>query len=256
LTFSQSDDVQPFDAATLVEAVASHQTLTRLTLYDVPLNGAPLDALAQLAVSRPFSKCHLEDCELTGDSLPSLTRLLRDGLLEDFNCSWNDGLFTGQHVAAFCLALRSCKLSSFDVGRTGLFDSLPDGLAVLAALTGHPILQTLALDFNSSSQEDKVAVGEALGRLVAADSALRSLNMSYCHLGDDGLRPLFAAVAQCTRLRMLECGHNDMSFEFARAIRSNASLRSLVIVDREGFGQDEVTRLVLEQAEALVAERT
>jgi len=214
----------------------------------------------QLAIARPFSKCRLFSCGMTGESLPALTRLLRDGSLEDFTCSGNRGLFTGQHISAFCLALRSCKLNSLDLSATRLFDSLPDGLAVLDALTGHPTLQTVHLLGNRPTENNRVTVGEAMGRLVTADSALRSLDMSYCRLGNEALRPLFAAVAQSTRLRELDSAHNDISSKFARhlvlpAIRSNASLRSLVIVDREGFGQDEATRLVLGQAEALVAER-
>jgi hypothetical protein len=251
---------QPDDAATLVEAVASHETLSQLRLRGVPLNGPPLDALVQLAISRPFSQCHLEYCRMTGESLSSLTRLLRDGSLEDFSCLSNYHMFTGQHVAAFCLALRSCKLNSLDLSATRFFDSLPDGLAVLDALIGHQTLQTLALSSNLPSEENKRTVGEALGRLVAADSALQSLNVSSCELGDDGLRPLFAAVAQSTRLLKLNCGYNYMiSFEFARdvvlpAIRGNVSLMSLTIAEHYGR-QDEVTRLVLEQAQALVAER-
>jgi hypothetical protein len=266
MTFSRRDDDQPNDAAALAEAVVSHQTLTRLDAWDVPLTGAPLDALVQLAISRPFSQCHLNHCGLTGESLPSLTRLLREGSLEEFGCSSNHVLFTGQHVVTFCLALRTCVLKSLALGFTRLFDSLPDGLAVLDALVGHPTLQTLILNFNSISKENKVTVGEALGRLVAADSALQSLDVSFCHLGDDALRPLFAAVAQSTRLRELRCTDNDLSLEFAGdvvlpAIRSNVSLRSLMIAeetvdsDEDDVFHNEAFRTVLGQAEELVSQR-
>jgi hypothetical protein len=141
-------------------------------------------------------------------------------------------LFTGEHLAAFCLALRSCKLNSLNLGATHLFESLPGGLAVIDALVGHPTLQTLLLYWNEASQQNRGAVGEALGRLVAANSALQSLDVDYCRLGDDALRPLFAAVAQSTRLRELTCTGNDISQRVRPrvvlpAVRSNASLRSL-----------------------------
>ena len=88
-----------------------------------------------------------------------------------------------------------------------------------------------------SSEENKLAVGEALGMLVAADSALHTLSVSYCQLSDDGMRPLFAAVAQSTRLRELRCTDNDLSLEFPRvilpAVRRNVSLADgeLILTD-------------------------
>jgi hypothetical protein len=89
---------------------------------------------------------------------------------------------------------------------------------------------------------------------VTADSALQTLDVSYCQLGDDGMRPLFAAVAYSTRLCELSCSDNGISLEFARdvvlpAIRSNISLRRLKIA----FNLMSIT--VLREAEALVAER-
>ena len=79
-----------------------------------------------------------------------------------------------------------------------------------------------------------MAVGETLGRLVAADFALHKIDLGHCGLSDDALRPLFAAAAQSTRLRTLLCENNDISPDFvARGVvlpasRSNVSLRIVV----------------------------
>jgi len=75
------------------------------------------------------------------------------------------------------------------------------------------------------------------------------------------MHPLFAAVAQSTRLRELDCSYYQMSAEFARdvmlpAIRRNASLRCLRDVEsqRPEYITDELSENC-EAAEALVAER-
>jgi hypothetical protein len=45
-------------------------------------------------------------------------------------------------------------------------------------------------------------------------------------MGDNALRPLFAAVAQNTTLRSLNCSWNEVSKEFARTVVLPACLRS------------------------------
>jgi hypothetical protein len=129
-----------------------------------------------------------------------------------------------------------------------LFDSLEDGLAVVAACTGHPTLRELNLCSNSVDAVAAPAVGAALAALVAATSALQSLKVTCCRLGDDAARPLFAAVAGSTRLSELCCGENDISAECAReavlpAVQANTSLRELIIPE-------------LRHAEALVRARS
>ena len=91
-----------------------------------------------------------------------------------------------------------------------------------------------------------------LGRLVAAESALLSLRLSDCKLGNEGLRPVFEALSRGSGLGSLHCEGNGVSREFARgvvlpAVRANASLRKLE------FGQPEMPELV--EAEALVNAR-
>jgi len=239
-------------------------------MTDVRQNGALLDRLVQLAISRPFSQLRLERCDVTEELLPSLSRLLKEGsleelLLEEVSEEVDDSLFfAGPHVAAFCAALRSSKLKTLLMSfkRLELFTSVPDGLAFIEALCGHPTLQTLSLFENPVSKEGDVDVGAALGRLLAAESALHSLDVSYC-LGDDGLRPLFAAIAQSTGLRELTCRYSDMSAEFARdvvlpAIQRNVSLENLSFEEcfrtRERAAQEVYG--VLQQATAVVSQRS
>jgi hypothetical protein len=98
-----------------------------------------------------------------------------------------------------------------------------------------------------------MAVGDALARLVSAESALFALDVQDCRLGDDGLRLLFASVAQNMRLRMLDCRLNNISPEFAcgtvlPAVQSNTSLRKLQIMNGPDAG--------LEEAEVLVKARS
>jgi hypothetical protein len=58
------------------------------------------------------------------------------------------------------------------------------------------------------------------------------LDVSWCILGDDGLRALFEALPANTHLRKLTCCGNDISDAFAvdmllPAVRTNESLREL-----------------------------
>jgi Ran GTPase-activating protein (RanGAP) involved in mRNA processing and transport len=97
--------------------------------------------------------------------------------------------------------------------------------------------------------EAQLAVGEALGRLVAAESALTSLNLNTCRLGDAGVGPLFTALAHNTTLHTLDLSYNSISRECARemvlpAVRANTSLRELE------FDQPDNPELV--EAEQLV----
>jgi hypothetical protein len=96
------------------------------------------------------------------------------------------------------------------------------------------------------------ALGATLGRLVAAESHLKRLDLRYCRLGDAALRPLFEAVAGNRMLRMLNYADRDISRECARdiilpAVRANASLRELQ------FSRPDIPDLT--EAEQLVAAR-
>jgi hypothetical protein len=89
----------------------------------------------------------------------------------------------------------------------------------------------MALTFAGEPTEQAVAlVGPALGALVAANTpSLQLLFVTFCHLGDAGMRPLLEALPHNTHLECLVCDGNGMSAAFARdlllpAVRANTSL--------------------------------
>jgi hypothetical protein len=208
------------DVPAVVARLALHATLTRLDLYHVQLDSQPaLNAVVDLEISQ-LQRLQLRYCRLSPASLPALMRLLESGsgsaggsLTELVIYNNYDPLLEGAGVPAFCAALRSSRLVKLGLAQMSLFDSLEDGLAAVTACTGHPTLRELILSWNLVTSP---AVGAALAALVAANSELQTLNVSYCRLGDDAARPLFAAVAGSTRLRTLDCRYNDISAKCAR----------------------------------------
>ncbi len=109
-------------------------------------------------------------------------------------------------------------------------------------------MRVLCLIGNLVAVPIQAAAGAALGALVAANApALTELDVSWCHLGDDGLRPLFEALPQNTHLRMLKCEGNGSSREFGRdvalpAVRANASLRQLELDWGAGDAGEDIAR--------------
>jgi hypothetical protein len=241
----------------VVARLALHALLTRLNLWSVHLDSQPaLNAVVNLAISQ-LQRLQLDHCRLSPASLPALTRLLErgsgsaGGSLTELIYNNIYPLLEGAGVPAFCAALRASRLVKLTLNSMRLFDSLEDGLAVVAACTGHPTLRELDLIRNRVNAVAAPAVGAALAALVAANSELQSLNVSLCYLGDDAARPLFAAVAGNTHLRTLDFSDNGISAECARqavlpAIQANTSLRKLSFYS----GIPE-----LQQAEALVRAR-
>jgi len=249
------------DVPAVVARLALHASLTRLDLHHVQLVSQPaLNAVVDFAISQ-LQSLLLTYCGLGPASLPALTRLLERGsgsaggsLTELVIYNGAAPLLEGAGVPAFCAALRASRLVKLTLSQMRLFDSLEDGLAVVAACTGHPTLRELNLSRNYVDAVALPAIGAELAALVAANSELQSLDVSFCDLGDNAVRPLFAAVAGSTRLRMLDFSDNDISVECAReavlpTIKANTSLRKL------DFGYAHHYIPELQQAEALVRAR-
>jgi hypothetical protein len=247
------------DVPAVVARLALHASLTCLSLWSVQLDSQPaLNAVVDFAISQ-LQGLQLYQCSLSPASLPALTRLLECGsgsaggsLTELVILNNYDPLLVGAGVPAFCAALRASRLVKLWLAQMSLFNSLEDGLAVVAACTGHPTLRELDLSINHVDDVAEPTVGAALAALVAANSALQSLDVSECDLGDDAARPLFAAVAGSTRLRTLNFSDNDISADCAReavlpAVQANTSLRKL------SFHEEDIPEL--QQAEALVRAR-
>lgn len=133
------------------------------------------------------------------------------------------------------------------------------------ALVGHPTLETIELsDTVGDSAEARTLAGAALGRLVAANTpALNDLDVSACALGDDGLRPVFAALPSKTHLSFLFATCNGISAAFApvvlASVTANQSLMYLHVdpgqEDENEPGNEEVSIAELREAEDLVMRR-
>jgi hypothetical protein len=242
------------DVVPLAAAASAHEGLQDLELTRIPLSVAQLTAIADAALQRQMTALSFIQCSLGPEHLSQFTRLLALPCLRTLYInSIAQPLIAGDDVPAFCVALRASYLRDIDLFGIRLFYSLPDGLAVLDALTGNRSIEELFLPFNHiPSPEAQLAVGQALGRLVAAESALTSLDVGWCHLSDAGFSPLFTALAQNMTLRTLLLPSNAISRECARdvilpAVRANTSLRELE------FDEPDIPELV--EAEQLVRRR-
>jgi hypothetical protein len=249
----------------LASDMAAHASLQRVGLHSAPLRTlAALDAVVDAALARQFGSLYFTFCQLTRASVPALARLLSgDTLTELYIQDWT--LLDGPSAALLGGALRANRtLTSFSLTHMNPWQDTDVAAALLGALTGHCSLHTLQLaDTLHTAGEPPEAVrpaaGAALGALVAANApALTELDVSWSHLGDAGLRPLFDALPHNVHLCTLDVAGNDMSEAFARdvllpAVRANESLRKLVALAHDGgFGQGSD---FMNEAQALVAAR-
>ena len=189
-----------------------------LAIYRTDLS-LQMDALVGMALKLRLRILNLTDCELSPTSLPPLTLLLQQcESLDKLFLVGNDGeLCAGAAVPAFCAALRASRLKTLELSGWDLFsrDTVPDGLAVLAALTGHPTLQSLSVERNEAHHASLHRVGDALTRLLAHDDCvLETLNVRDCGLFDVGMgRVLLGARCSATLTRLL-CSGNNVSDGF------------------------------------------
>jgi hypothetical protein len=242
----------------LAADVAAHASLVGLTLQHTRLDTpAALDAVVDAALARRMQYVKLYHCRLSPASAPALARLLSSDALTTLECRsrpQRDAPVAG--VLAAALRANS-TLTSLALDTAGVFDDAAAGAELLGALTGHASLRVLDLQRNHVMPAEGTAVGAALGALLAANTpALTELDVSECNLGDDGLRPLFAALRANTQLRTLTCANNyhtlHMPHAFARdvllpAVRANTGLRML------DTGNDTA---IERKAAALVARRS
>ena len=184
--------------------------------------------------------------------MPSLTRLVSAKSLTTLEVSnYRHAL---EPSPAFCDAVAAASLVSLYFDAAELFDALTAGLSLLSSVTGHPTLRHLSLRGNRVAPAGRTAVGAALGLLVAADSLLDALHISFCKLGNDGLLPFINALPRNTHLRRLTCEGNDFAqlaaARLLTAVRANASLIYLTAAD---LFVDPIPELV--EAKAVVAAR-
>jgi hypothetical protein len=215
---SFSGEVAAADLLALAAAIRAHEPLKRLSVSKADFARGP-NALLKIAAERRLSWVTLgERCVLDAESIPALARLLQRGSLTqlEVNC---DGFPHAQDasVPVLCAALRSCptlvclKLAlrpPNDADRRTVTDLL-DAAAALPALA--------SLNLRWSAFQDGAAAGHAFGALLGANPpSLRTLDVSCCRLGDEGVAALLPGLAANTHLHNLHCGYNSMSEAFKR----------------------------------------
>lgn len=192
--------------------------------------------------------------------VPPLTRLLVTAVntLETLDVS---GRRSPPLTPAICAVVRAGRLRALRLVGVRLFggDGAASGLALLAAVTGHPTRTCVELSFNPVDEAHRAAVGAALGALAGANApALALLDVSSCYLCDECLRPLVDALPGNARLRVLDVRFNSatkaVAASLVAAVRAYTSLTTLAA--NNGVGrQPPPLPDELAEAEALVAAR-
>jgi len=165
----------PPDAEALAAWAAAHASLKHLFLASVLLDSEPaLATVADLAISQ-LQVLNLYSCGLSPASLPSLTRMLASASLIDLRIgNRNALLLQGAGGAAFCTALRASRLVTLMLISVSLWGSPADGLAVVAACTGHPTLRKISFQNNGLEHAPgRAAIEAALDALQASIPDLR-----------------------------------------------------------------------------------
>jgi hypothetical protein len=214
--------------------VATHASLTGIELEFAQLDTADaLDAVVDAALAQRVLMLSLYQCGLSPASAPALARLLSSDALTKLAC-WSTLLLDAPAAAVLAAALRAnSTLTELRLDQARVFDDPAATAELLGALTGHASLRVLNVCSNGVGDPHHAAVGAAFNSLLVANApALTHLGVSWCRLGDDGMRPLLEALPANTHLRTLKCEGNFMSDAFARdtllpAVRANVSLREL-----------------------------
>jgi len=164
---------EPFDVPAAAALISRHTSLTRLSLFSFPLDSdVALAAVVDLAISQ-LQELSMYDCQLSPVWLPALTRLLDRGSLTLLRLQSVELLFVGASAPAFCAALRASRLVSLALLNMRLWESLEDGLTVVAACTNHPTLRELDLRRNHRNLKTLPDIVAALDALEASSPKLR-----------------------------------------------------------------------------------
>jgi hypothetical protein len=257
-------------AALAADIVAHKGALTSLELnaddaFTDPASAAAMNALAAAAL-----RCRLSRFEILGGAsylgphcAPALARLLCGNVhIQDLSINnYGSRLLDKPGAALLGAALRACpSIEVLSLQSTELFTDLEVAQAVIGGATAHPSLRMLVLSPGGGGEPEELsaaaqaAAGAALGALVAANApALEELHISFCGLGDAGLRPVAQALRANTHLTQLECKGNGATEQWARddllpAVRANTALQRL---GAAAYG----THGAAQQAEAVVEAR-
>jgi hypothetical protein len=251
-------DIDEADVLALSADFTLHAHLRRLHLNFAPLNtAAALDAVVDAALTRRLTHVTFSFCNLSPESAPALVRLIGGGALAELDivCGNRQLLDTASALALGNALRASSTLTAVYLRHVNLWRDPAATTALLGALAGHPSLRSLDISDNHVDPADREEAGALIGALVAANApALHELFVSWCDLGDAGLRPLCDALPANTHLRNLGCGGNKLSDAFVRdsllpAVRANSSLRWLT-TELQTDAAREAEALVLRRADA------
>jgi hypothetical protein len=248
----------------LAADLAASTFIEELVLMEAELHTPFIvNALMDAALTRRVQLLQLDHCSLSPALAPALARLLGGGALVELeiHVARGEPLLDAPAAVVLANALRACgTLTALMLRGVNLWRGHGAAVALLGALTGHASLRILDLSENPINEVDQAATGAALGTLVAANApALTDLDVSWCRLGDAGLRPLFDALPANTHLTELTCSGNALTdacvFDtLLPAVRANGSLRQLRC-SHQMDNASAVGERVLAEAEALVAQR-
>ncbi len=240
VNFTGNEDGTDAVLTLAADLAASTATITGLRLHAAPLHDqAALDAVVDAALARSLTAVEFFRCGLLPASAPAFARLLRGSALHLFAVRYTAVRLLDEPAAMLLgAALRaSTSLTSLSLQNVWLWSHPAAAVALIDAVTAHPSLRTLNLaDYRAmwgNADTQRITAGAALSRLLLADaSALQTLRINRCGLGDAALGPLFDALPRNTHLRELHCCSNYMSKAFARdrllpAVRANTSLCEL-----------------------------
>ena len=203
------------------------------------------DRLVTALIAAPHvEELHLSEAIMCPPSLASVGRLLRDSSLRTLDVTglFDEGLADeltppfGVPAPELCAGLRATRsLRSLTLKYVHLFELPEAGVAVLAAVTGHPTLRELRVSENVDALKDaapeaeRAAAGAAFAALLATDS-LHTLDVHGVPLNAGGVSAMAAALGASTALKEFELTcfavvDDAVAAELAAAVHASALIK-------------------------------
>ena len=217
----------------ILQSVKKNQTITELDLSENKIDGDAADALAEYLAS--------EDCMLT-------SLILKRADLDDEECgSFVESLETNQH-------LLSLNMSGNIVGIMEHINVLdPDfdtGGEVIAEFLRSDSCRLIDLDMSWNL----IRLGSAveIGRSLAVNQTLKSINLSYNAFGRDGGMAIGESLHWNNTLETLDISSNSIpesgALVMVHALRKNRTIKN-IILDSNPLGKRGIRELISVPAE-------
>ena len=222
----------------LFGAMAGHEPLQKFAFNGQVLHEpAALRGLFDAVIQGRLHSLDVRHFDLGLSAAPELARLLRDGALKELHLCGNRGVVLPKAEASHLVpALANNRREVLHLQNFRFWDALDTSGAHVRALAGKPTLRSLALDgMHAPNASFAPVIGAALAALVAADGALKNLELRNSWLGDAGLRPLVEALPHNTHIKRLDIRGTGMSDAFQRDVLVLAVLANASLTDVEGL---------------------